>query len=186
MASQLLPPIGSLASASDAVLMETLDLLFEPSPAIHSTLLPVITTRTGNAFSSYSDLIQACHAALLSLAPDSASAGPSATLLSVVGAHPRLGEKKVESAQSAAEQASLAGQREQLAKLNREYEERYPGLRYVVFVNGRDRQEIMQDMRARIDGSTFAAEVRTALKAMCDIANDRASKLATQPRQSHG
>ncbi|PHH61606.1 hypothetical protein CDD81_8121 [Ophiocordyceps australis] len=184
MASQLLPQIDSLGSASDTVLMETLDLLFEPSPAIHSTLLPVL--KTGNAFSSYPDLIEACHAQLLYLAPDSASAGLDAILLSVVGAHPRLGEKKVESAQSAAEQASLAGQREELAKLNREYEAKYPGLRYVVFVKGRDRREIMQEMRARIDGSDFAAEVRSALQAMCDIAKDRASKLATQPRQSHG
>jgi 2-oxo-4-hydroxy-4-carboxy--5-ureidoimidazoline (OHCU) decarboxylase len=70
----------------------------------------------------------------------------------------------VDSAQSAAEQANLQGEGEQLAELNREYEERFPGLRFVVFVNGRGRPEIMNDMRGRIDRGDFAKEVDEALQ----------------------
>ncbi|KJZ76859.1 hypothetical protein HIM_03736 [Hirsutella minnesotensis 3608] len=91
-----------------------------------------------------------------------------------------VGAKGVDSAQSAAEQANLAGEGEELAALNAEYEARFPGLRYVVFVNGRGRPEIMRDMRARIDEGDYAKEVGAALQAMCDIAKDRASKLPVQ------
>jgi len=53
----------------------------------------------------------------------------------ILGAHPRLGEKKVDSAQSRAEQAQLntGGQEEtaKLLELNEKYEETFPGLRYV-------------------------------------------------------
>lgn len=53
----------------------------------------------------------------------------------ILGAHPRLGEKKVDSAQSRAEQAQLntGGQEEatKLRELNEKYEETFPGLRYV-------------------------------------------------------
>ena len=100
-------------------------------------------------------------------------------LLEILSAHPRLGAKKVESAQSQAEQRSLGGkeERETLERLNEEYEEQFPGLRYVVFVNGRSRDEIMEDMRRRIDSGTQEGEVRAASDAMCDIAVDRAAKL---------
>ena len=70
--------------------------------------------------------------------------------------HPRLGAAKVDSAQSRAEQASLgsgsgaAAEGEKLRVLNEEYEAAFPGLRYVVFVNGRSREAVMQDMRRRI------------------------------------
>ncbi|KAI7040283.1 hypothetical protein KC352_g46652, partial [Hortaea werneckii] len=88
--------------------------------------------------------------------------------------------KKVESAQSQTEQAQLQGggdEAEKLRQLNEEYEAKYPGLRYVVFVAGRSRPVIMQDMRARIDGSTFETERATNIRAMCEIAADRAEKL---------
>jgi 2-oxo-4-hydroxy-4-carboxy--5-ureidoimidazoline (OHCU) decarboxylase len=46
-----------------------------------------------------------------------------------------------------------------------------------VFVNGRPRSEIMDNMRARIDRGDVKAERQEAIQAMCDIALDRASKL---------
>ena len=64
----------------------------------------------------------------------------------ILSSHPRLGEKKVDSAisrmeQQAMEKASAAGQegdgksklqeQETLRKLNEEYEKTFPGLRYV-------------------------------------------------------
>ncbi|KAG5997564.1 hypothetical protein E4U43_002614 [Claviceps pusilla] len=174
MAQQQLPPIDELASLPQTAQTAALDLLFEPSPAIHSTLVPVIQKAS---FSSYTDLIDQCRVALFRLAASSTPTSPNPTLLSVVGSHPRLGAKKVDSAQSNAEQASLQGQGEHLAELNREYEEKFPGLRFVVFVNGRGRPEIMQDMRVRTDRGDYAKEIDAALQAMCDIAKDRASKL---------
>ncbi|KHO01234.1 Oxo-4-hydroxy-4-carboxy-5-ureidoimidazoline decarboxylase [Metarhizium album ARSEF 1941] len=169
-----LPQISELQTLSKSSQTTALDLLFEPSPAIQSTLLPVVRNAK---YSSYSELIDECRTALFDLASNSAPSKPNPALLSVVGSHPRLGSKRVDSAQSAAEQANLQGDGEQLAELNREYEERFPGLRFVVFVNGRGRSEIMNDMRARIDRGDFAKEVDAALQAMCDIAKDRASKL---------
>ncbi|PTB65082.1 hypothetical protein BBK36DRAFT_1160306 [Trichoderma citrinoviride] len=176
MPLERLPPIAALHSYTDLAQTEVLDLLFEPSPAIHATLLPVIRTAV---YRSYPDLIDACQIKLLSLAAKSAETEPNPVLLSVLGSHPRLGEKNVKSARSLAEQANFQGdeEAEELAALNREYEAAFPGLRYVVYVNGRGRPEIMEDMRARIERSDFSREVIAAVQAMCDIAKDRASKL---------
>ncbi|KAF4983351.1 hypothetical protein FZEAL_1203 [Fusarium zealandicum] len=168
-----LPQPQDLHKADKDRQIQALDLLFEPSPAIHSTLVPVLRSAE---YKSYPDLIDACQSRLSSLISSTPLGSPDATLLSILGSHPRLGAKKVESAQSAAEQANLQGEGDELAKLNKEYEQRFPGLRYVVFVNGRGRPEIMQDMRARIARGDFAKEVDAALQAMCDIAKDRASK----------
>lgn len=158
MAQHKLPPIGDLHSYTDLAQTEVLDLLFEHSPAIHSSLIPVMRIAE---YGSYPEFIDACQIQLLSLA---AADTTDPTLLSVLGSHPRLGEKKVDSAQSAAEQANLGGEGEELAKLNREYEDKFPGLRYVVFVNGRGRPEIMQDMRARINRGDYTKEVDAALQ----------------------
>lgn len=99
----------------------------------------------------------------------------------VLGSHPRLGSKKVDSVQSAAEQAQLnVGAEEEAAKLkalNDEYEAKFPGLRYVVFVNGRSRPVIMEDMRRRIDRGDIKLEEQEAISAMISIALDRARKL---------
>lgn len=160
-----LPPILDFHTCSDLTQTDILDTLFEPSPAIHATLLPVIRTAE---YSSWPDLIDACQIRLLALA--TASPGTlHPTLQSVLGSHPRLGEKKIDSAQSVAEQANLQknsdpAQEQELAKLNREYEEKFPGLRYVVFVNGRGRPEIMEDMRERIAKSDVTKEVDSALQ----------------------
>lgn len=173
-----LPHPHTLQTATEDQQIKVLDLLFEPSPAIHSTLLPTLRNAE---YSSYRDLIDACKIQLSSLASSSSSSSKSdPTLLSILGSHPRLGARKVESAQSQAEQANLQGEGEELAKLNREYEDKFPGLRYVVFVNGRGRPEIMENMKSRISRGDFASEVDEALQAMCDIAKDRASKLNVQ------
>ncbi|KAI1030306.1 hypothetical protein LB505_004287 [Fusarium chuoi] len=156
-----LPQPQDLRVADEVEQIKTLDLLFEPSPSIHSTLLPIVRDVE---YTSYPELIEACRTRLASLASSNSSANPDETLLSILGSHPRLGAKKVDSAQSAAEQANLQGQGEELAKLNKEYEEKFPGLRYVVFVNGRGRPEIMENMKARISRGDFSKEVDEALQ----------------------
>lgn len=46
----------------------------------------------------------------------------------------------------------------ELARLNEAYEAKFPGLRFVVFVNGRGRGEIMTIMRERIERGDWEAE----------------------------
>jgi len=46
-----------------------------------------------------------------------------------------------------------------------------------VFVNGRGRDVIMQDIRRRIERGDINLEIEETIKAMCDIAMDRARKL---------
>jgi 2-oxo-4-hydroxy-4-carboxy--5-ureidoimidazoline (OHCU) decarboxylase len=168
-----LPPASSLHSLPDSTIEHVLNLLFEPSSAFTSLLIPEIRT---TSFTTYTDLADLARKTLLSLPTD------SPVLLQILSAHPRLGAKKVDSTQSQSEQQSLGSQseREQLQKLNEEYENAFPGLRYVVFVNGRSRDVIMQDMEDRIKNGTQEGEVRRACEAMCDIAWDRAKKLGGQ------
>ena len=126
-----LPAPSTLPHAPDPTLTHILDLLFEPSPPLAALALPVLRT---TPFPSYAVLITAITAQLRALASSGDPASIS-TLSEILGAHPRLGAKKVDSAQSQAEQAQLQRgadeEKEALASLNREYEERFPGLRYV-------------------------------------------------------
>ncbi|PHH51608.1 putative allantoinase 1 [Ceratocystis fimbriata CBS 114723] len=172
-----LPEPTTIASLPQAEQIAILDALFEPSPTIHILMQPVLTSQT---FKSYAALIDACFAAIHRLASD-ATPENKATLHRILGSHPRLGAPKVDSKQSASEQAKLQSGSEEtkqrLAALNAEYEARFPGLRYVVFVNGRGRPEIMEDMKARIARGNIELEEQEAIKAMCDIAKDRSNKL---------
>jgi 2-oxo-4-hydroxy-4-carboxy--5-ureidoimidazoline (OHCU) decarboxylase len=59
--------------------------------------------------------------------------------------------------------------------LNTEYEARN-GFKFVVFVNGRRREEIVEVMRERIANET-GVEMKGGLIAMIDIARDRLKKL---------
>lgn len=178
-----LPPVSSLTTAPTGDRTYVLDLLFEPSQPLHNLALPLLN---GTEFASYDDLIVAVGVQLTELA-ESSSTSDTAWLEQILGAHPRLGEKKVESAQSRAEQANLnkAGpeaeaEAAELKKLNEEYEKTFPGLRYVVFVNGRSRPDIFNNMRERIGRGDIKAERNEAIKAMCQIASDRARKLQSQ------
>ena len=169
-ASAGLPPVRALAILPDADITVALDLLFEPSVVLHDLALPTIRAAP---FDSYPALINALRGQLLSVAASADDSGPDARkpLYDILGSHPRLGEPKKEalSAQSAAEQKQLQGggggdEARRLAALNKEYEERFPGLRYVVFVNGRSRDVIMEDMRRRIDRGDMRAEEHEAIQ----------------------
>ncbi|KAF2681549.1 hypothetical protein K458DRAFT_391931 [Lentithecium fluviatile CBS 122367] len=172
-----LPAVTSLSHLPDEELTTVLDLLFEPSPPLHALSLPVLRSTT---FPSYDTLIVAVNAQLTALAQSDKPEDVD-KLSEILCSHPRLGEKKVDSEQSRAEQAQLQKggeeEKEMLAKLNQEYEQKFPRLRYVVFVNSRARPVIMDNMRARIDRGDIKAERQEAIQAMCDIAADRAAKL---------
>ncbi|KAL1874958.1 hypothetical protein Plec18167_005626 [Paecilomyces lecythidis] len=177
-----LPPISSLQSLSQEDKFRILDTLFEPSPQLHTLMGPVLAHLS---FSSYASLIGAVGGRMTAL---SAANSPQdkEILEGILGSHPRLGEsspaaKEHMSELSRKEQANLnkAGeeQAEKLRALNKEYEEKFPGMRYVVFVNGRGRDVIMEDMRRRIDRGDVEREKEDTIQAMCDIAKDRAKKL---------
>jgi 2-oxo-4-hydroxy-4-carboxy--5-ureidoimidazoline (OHCU) decarboxylase len=82
-----------------------------------------------------------------------------------LAAHPRIGERSPE--QHGDDPAVLA----ELAELNRAYEERF-GFRFVVFVNGRSRAEILPELRSRLE-NTREQELDTGLDALVSIAEDR-------------
>ncbi|KAI5959489.1 uncharacterized protein KGF55_005317 [Candida pseudojiufengensis] len=100
----------------------------------------------------------------------------------IISAHPRLGAPKGTklSEHSTNEQKKLEGIQSRLKELNEQYESTFPGLRYVVFVNGRSRDEIIKNMEDRIARNNIELEKIDALEAMCDIALDRASKLGVK------
>ncbi|KAK0646841.1 Oxo-4-hydroxy-4-carboxy-5-ureidoimidazoline decarboxylase [Cercophora newfieldiana] len=179
-ATPFLPAITTLPTLPDPALTSTLDLLFEPSPDLHALALPTLRRIS---FDSYDHLIATLRDELLAIASNLSSDEDRKPLHNILGSHPRLGEPKTEtlSAQSAVEQARLQGgsaeEAERLWGLNREYERVFPGLRYVVFVNGRGRGEVMGDMRRRIERGDAREEEREGIRAMCDIAADRARKL---------
>ncbi len=152
----VLPPISIIPSLDTKERASILDTLFEPCTQLHTLSVSILREQT---FQSYTDLISAIGDQLKALyASDLAS--DTEWLVAILGAHPRLGDPKPESlsAASRAEQAQLQStsspeaqaEAEELRKLNGQYESRFPGLRYVVFVNGRDRPTIMADMRSRI------------------------------------
>ncbi|KAI0468386.1 Oxo-4-hydroxy-4-carboxy-5-ureidoimidazoline decarboxylase [Xylaria cf. heliscus] len=210
MATPNLPPISSLPVADEETIKFVLDTLFEPSAELHTLAVPAIlqerrkpanpglpvgppmsfpsstTISDDTPFTSYAALIRHIGLLLHQLAASSFSPSSRNRLHSILGSHPRLGAKKVDSAQSRAEQAQLStttcgsvDETESLAALNREYEARFPGLRYVVFVNGRGRDTILEDMRRRINRGDIRVEEEEGIQAMVDIALDRAGKLGS-------
>jgi len=85
-----------------------------------------------------------------------------------LAAHPRIGERSSE--QHGDEPAVLA----ELAELNRAYEQRF-GFRFVVFVDGRSRRELVPVLRERL-GRTRDEELETGLRELLAIARDRARR----------
>ena len=95
--------------------------------------------------------------------------------LEALDAHPAIGAETL-SARSAAEQGADADPTvlAELAGLNSAYEERF-GFRFVVFVNGRPKSEILEVLRARLE-RTREEELDTALTELVAIARDRRSR----------
>ena len=127
----MLPPISSLPTLTSSERAAILDLLFEPCVQLHTLSVALLQQRK---FSSYEDMIATIGVQLTDLA-ESTSTSDKDWVESILAAHPRLGEKKVDSHQSRAEQAQLnAGEDSEimyLETLNEEYEKTFPGLRYV-------------------------------------------------------
>ncbi len=89
-----------------------------------------------------------------------------------LNAHPAIGEKRL-SARSAEEQGSNADPAvlSELAYLNQVYEEKF-GFRFVVFVAGRSKREILKVLGERI-ANTREEELDQGLRELVAIARDR-------------
>jgi 2-oxo-4-hydroxy-4-carboxy--5-ureidoimidazoline (OHCU) decarboxylase len=93
--------------------------------------------------------------------------------LEALDAHPAIGARAGLSERSAAEQGADADPviLTELAYLNQVYEEKF-GFRFVVFVNGRPKTEILEVLRGRLE-RTREEELETALDELVAIARDR-------------
>jgi 2-oxo-4-hydroxy-4-carboxy--5-ureidoimidazoline (OHCU) decarboxylase len=98
---------------------------------------------------------------------------PEEEQIEALAAHPRIGRRVGLSERSAREQGSdedpalLAA----LVRLNKSYEDKF-GFRFVVFVDGRPRAEILSVMRQRLQHSR-EAELANGLDELVAIALDR-------------
>jgi 2-oxo-4-hydroxy-4-carboxy--5-ureidoimidazoline (OHCU) decarboxylase len=101
---------------------------------------------------------------------------PEEDKVEALKAHPPIGASRGLSARSAAEQGADDDPRvlEELAELNRTYEERF-GFRFVVFVAGRPRREILPVLRERLE-RTRDEELETGVDELVSIALDRWSR----------
>ncbi|KAF9462905.1 Oxo-4-hydroxy-4-carboxy-5-ureidoimidazoline decarboxylase [Collybia nuda] len=141
-----LPPLSGIfgvPSHKDSALGKALAILFEPSPTLISRLEPQLALLQQSP-SSYSELIDTALATITGWDTSAQS--------DFIAGHPRIGESKNLSNLSAKEQSGtgisptppevLA----RLAHLNACYEAKYPGLRYITFVNGRPRHAIAEEL----------------------------------------
>jgi 2-oxo-4-hydroxy-4-carboxy--5-ureidoimidazoline (OHCU) decarboxylase len=93
--------------------------------------------------------------------------------LEALNAHPAIGARAGLSARSSAEQGTDSDPviLTELAYLNQVYEEKF-GFRFVVFVNGRPKTEILEVLRGRLE-RTREEELETALAELVAIARNR-------------
>ena len=98
---------------------------------------------------------------------------PEEELVEALAAHPAIGARTGLSARSAAEQGGDADPvvLSELAYLNQVYEEKF-GFRFVVFVNGRPKAEILDVLRRRL-ARTREEELETGVLELVAIAKDR-------------
>jgi 2-oxo-4-hydroxy-4-carboxy--5-ureidoimidazoline (OHCU) decarboxylase len=92
--------------------------------------------------------------------------------IEALNAHPAIGARRL-SPRSSAEQGSDADPAilAELAYQNQVYEEKF-GFRFVVFVAGRPKREVLQVLSDRI-GNTREEELETGLRELVAIARDR-------------
>ncbi|KAG7194328.1 uncharacterized protein KQ657_004540 [Scheffersomyces spartinae] len=189
--SYTLPPIEEIGLSLVDTKTEICNHLFEPCSTLTAFILAKVLT-INCSFNSYGQFIEAARIALLQFLEDEESKekkgkGPLDLKISqIIAAHPRLGASKTTklSSHSATEQKSLQAASDEETKalldLNNQYETAFPGLRYVVFVNGRPRSDIMENMKMRIARNDISLERKEAFNAMCDIALDRAFNLGAK------
>jgi len=142
-----LPPFSKILSSSPE-LATALSILFEPSPILSSTLVPQLSSTLTQEplITSYVELID--------LAIKTINTWDDELRAQFVAGHPRIGESHNLSNLSAMEQGASTSTTgatppdvlRRLSHLNACYEQAYPGLRYITFVNGRGRAAIAEEI----------------------------------------
>jgi 2-oxo-4-hydroxy-4-carboxy--5-ureidoimidazoline (OHCU) decarboxylase len=169
-----LPSVQRINDISPEEQEELLNNLFEP----HSAIVSYLSSLFQSSYESYTHFIEAAYNKFRELDPQ------SPLVKEIISSHPRLGLPRGTelSEHSSKEQESLQGDDtvKEFIQLNSEYESKYPGLRFVLFVNGRDREQVKKFFKQRIARGDYDLEVLDAIRAMCDIAQDRVNKLEKQ------
>ena len=137
-----------------AFISHSIGILFESSDILEAKLVPnlaetITKSPAASRPKSYSDLID--------LSLRNINTWDDLERAAFIAGHPRIGEVKGLSALSAAEQAAKATSPEVLTRLeylNAQYEKAFPGLRYITFVRGRSRAEIVPEMEAVLKRGT--------------------------------
>ncbi|GAA6058716.1 hypothetical protein JCM10212_003404 [Sporobolomyces blumeae] len=208
------PPRVSLLvhSPSPDPYVPVFEQLLEPSPPIPTLLAPQLYDHISRLApnerpTTYRDLVH--------LAQELVSKWDVLDQQEFVASHPRIGEVQGLSQQSESEQGTTSGQAptsghvlRRLTMLNAFYEETFPGLRFVTFVNGRSRAEIVPefesvlslsldppspssreprftDLRKQVKiqpvgSGPWRAELDRNLRAMWDIARNRLDKMGIE------
>jgi len=149
MANDPLPPISKILT-NPPELANTLSVLFEPSPILHLTLVPQLSSTLSRKpiITSYAKLVDLVISTLNTTCSDTLRA-------QFIAGHPRIGESHNLSNLSAKEQGASTATTttatppdvlRRIAYLNTCYVRTYPGLRYITFVNGRSRAAIAEEI----------------------------------------
>ena len=157
--------VQDLNSAPDDEFIKNCNTLFETAPVLSKLLLE------NRPFNSYLDLI--------SFAERAINLSDLADKIEIVNAHPRIGAPTASlSSISRIEQGgadkNLEHILQRLKELNERYEQKF-GFKFVVFVNGRSRSEIVPELEKRMNNSR-EHELKAGLEAMILIAKDRLLK----------
>jgi 2-oxo-4-hydroxy-4-carboxy--5-ureidoimidazoline (OHCU) decarboxylase len=173
-----LPNLATLCGRDEGIdpslLAETLSLLFESSPILHSLLVPQLASYLKGVPppKTYSHLIDIALVVIRSWGTRDRA--------TFIAGHPRIGETKNLSTMSAKEQGQSGAVIQptppdvlaRLAHLNTCYEKRYPGLRYIIFVNGRSRKEVAEEMEAQLELAHSLSPDEPALSSIKPIEED--------------
>lgn len=135
MTASALPPVDTIPTLSSIERAQILDTLFEPCIPLHTLS---VSSLQAKSFASYDDLIASIGLQLTELS-ESPSTSDTTWLWKILSAHPRLGERQVDSAQNTAEQAQLntggSEEAERLKAMNAQYEKLF-GFQYVYVAYG--------------------------------------------------
>lgn len=166
-----IPSVEVLDRLDEAAFVDTVAPIFEGAPAFLGLLAKA------RPFGS--------DAAMLAAAREIARSMPELAQVELLAAHPRIGaDPSTVSSLSSAEQGYADSAAEplpswvdqELAMLNDAYEARF-GFRFVVFVAGRDRAQIIPLIERALRSDDRQAELRRGLDDVLDIAADRLDKL---------
>jgi 2-oxo-4-hydroxy-4-carboxy--5-ureidoimidazoline (OHCU) decarboxylase len=202
-----LPTLSTISGPShpESPLARALAILFEPSPILLSTLEPQLA-------SSLKDKNLISYTQLIDAALDSISSWDTSYQSEFIAGHPRIGESKNLSNLSAKEQGVTTPGviptppevLMRLSHLNTCYEAKYPGLRYITFVNGRTRLAIAEEIEdllglkhsllpdeppraslnpVEVKGLEWLAELRRAIQ---DVGHIAKSRLEILEVEGHG